>query len=34
VTRVRVGPFNGRDAAEKERVRMKSLGFDGNVAPK
>lgn len=34
VTRVRVGPFNGRDAAEKERTRMKSLGFDGNVAPK
>lgn len=34
VTRVRVGPFNGRDAAEKERGRMKSLGFDGNVAPK
>jgi DedD protein len=34
VTRVRVGPFNGRDAAEKERARMKSLGFDGNVAPK
>ncbi len=34
VTRVRVGPFNGRDAAEKERGRMKTLGFDGNVAPK
>lgn len=34
VTRVRVGPFPSRDAAEKERGRMKSLGFDGNVAPK
>jgi len=34
VTRVRVGPFPNRDAAEKERGRMKSLGFDGNVAPK
>lgn len=34
VTRVRVGPFPNRDAAEKERARMKSLGFDGNVAPK
>jgi len=34
VTRVRVGPFSGRDAAEKERGRMKSLGFDGNVAPR
>lgn len=34
VTRVRVGPFSGRDVAEKERVRMKSLGFDGNVVPK
>lgn len=34
VTRVRVGPFPGREAAEKERARMKSLGFDGNVAPR
>jgi DedD protein len=34
VTRVRVGPFPNRDAAEKERGRMKALGFDGNVAPK
>lgn len=34
VTRVRVGPFPGRDAADRERTRMKSLGFDGNVAPK
>lgn len=34
VTRVRVGPFPNRDAAEKERGRMKALGFDGNVAPR
>lgn len=34
VTRVRVGPFPSRDAAEKERGRMKALGFDGNVAPR
>jgi len=34
VTRVRVGPFPNRDAAEKERGRMKALGFDGHVAPR
>lgn len=34
VTRVRVGPFPNRDAAEKERARMKALGFDGSVLPR
>jgi DedD protein len=34
VTRVRVGPFPNREAAEKERVRLKSLGIDGNVTPR
>ena len=34
VTRVRVGPFPNRDAADKERARLKSLGFEGNVAPR
>ena len=34
VTRVRVGPFPSREAAEKERARLKSLGFEGNVAPR
>jgi DedD protein len=34
VTRVRVGPFQSREAAEKERARLKSLGFDGNVTPR
>lgn len=31
VTRVRVGPFPSREAADKERGRIKALGFDGNV---
>jgi DedD protein len=31
VTRVRVGPFPSREAAEKERTRLKALGFEGNV---
>jgi DedD protein len=34
VTRVRVGPFPDRESAEQERTRMKSLGVDGNVAPR
>ena len=34
VTRVRVGPFPSREAADKERGRMRSLGFDGNVTPR
>lgn len=34
VTRVRVGPFPTREAAEQSRDRLKSLGHDGNVAPR
>ncbi|MCC6534829.1 MAG: SPOR domain-containing protein [Burkholderiales bacterium] len=34
VTRVRIGPFPNRDAADKERARIKSLGVDGNVVPR
>jgi DedD protein len=34
VTRVRVGPFPNREAAEKERARLRGLGFEGNVAPR
>jgi DedD protein len=34
VTRVRVGPFPNRDAADKERARLQSLGFEGSVAPR
>lgn len=34
VTRVRVGPFASRDLAEKERSRLKALGFEGNVSPR
>lgn len=34
VTRVRVGPFPNRESAEKERARLKSLGFEGNVTPR
>ena len=34
VTRVRVGPFPSREAAEKERTRLKTLGFEGNVTPR
>lgn len=34
VTRVRVGPFPSREAAETERTRLKALGFEGNVAPR
>jgi len=34
VTRVRIGPYPNREAAEKERARIKSFGFDGNVVPR
>ena len=34
VTRVRIGPFANRDAADKERARLQALGFEGNVAPR
>jgi len=33
-TRVRAGPFTSREAAEKARVRIKTIGVDGPVAPK
>ena len=31
VTRVRAGPFGTREAAEKAREQLKSLGMNGNV---
>ncbi|MGH8664649.1 MAG: SPOR domain-containing protein [Burkholderiales bacterium] len=34
MTRVRVGPFPSREAAEKERTRLQALGFEGNVTPR
>ncbi len=34
VTRVRVGPFATRDAAEKAQQRLKGAGFDGKVVPR
>jgi DedD protein len=34
MTRVRVGPFSSREAAEKERTRLQALGFEGNVTPR
>lgn len=34
LTRVRVGPFPSREAAEKERERLAKLGIQGVVAPK
>ena len=33
-TRVRAGPFAGRDAAEKAREKLRRGGLDGMVAPK
>lgn len=33
-TRVRAGPFSSREAAEKARLRIKTIGIDGKVAPK
>lgn len=34
VTRVRVGPYNSRDAAEKARTQLQKLQLDGKVVPK
>jgi DedD protein len=31
VTRVRAGPFATREAAEKAREQLKSLGMNGNI---
>lgn len=33
-TRVRAGPFASREAAEKAKARIKTIGVDGPVAPK
>ncbi len=33
-TRVRAGPFNSQEAAEKARARIKIIGVDGPVARK
>lgn len=33
-TRVRAGPFTSREAADKARVRIKTIGVDGPVAQK
>lgn len=34
VTRVRAGPYPTRDAAEKARSQLKTVGLDGKVVPK
>jgi DedD protein len=34
VTRVRAGPYDTREAAEKARGRLKSAGLDGKVVPR
>lgn len=34
ITRVRVGPFDTREEAERAREKLKKLGFDGVVAEK
>lgn len=34
VTRVRVGPFATRNAAEKAQQQLKAIGLDGKVVPK
>jgi DedD protein len=34
VTRVRVGPFNTREAAEKARPQLQKLQLDGKVVPR
>ncbi len=34
VTRVRVGPYASREAAEKAREQLKGIGLDGKVVPK
>lgn len=34
VTRVRIGPFMGRSAAENELKKLKKIGLDGVVVPR
>ena len=34
MTRVRVGPFATREAAEKAQQQLKGIGFDGKVVPR
>ncbi len=34
VTRVRVGPFASRNAAEKAQQQLKAIGLDGKIIPK
>lgn len=34
VTRVRAGPFETREAAEKAREQLKSIGLDGKIVPR
>jgi DedD protein len=34
VTRVRAGPYATREAAEKAREQLKSLGMNGNITPR
>ena len=34
VTRVRIGPFMTRSAAENELKKLKKIGLDGVVAPR
>ena len=34
VTRVRIGPFPTREAAEKRRDELSAIGFSGNVVPR
>jgi DedD protein len=34
VTRVRVGPYNSREAAEKARTQLQKLQLDGKVVPR
>ena len=34
VTRVRVGPYNSREAAEKARPQLQKLQLDGKVVPR
>ena len=34
ITRVRIGPFSTREAAEEERKKLRKLGLDGVVMSK
>ncbi|SFF06273.1 SPOR domain-containing protein [Nitrosomonas sp. Nm166] len=34
ITRVRIGPFTARNAAESELKKLKKLGFDGVITPR